>query len=80
LVSQVSEQGGTTVQFHSITALDQFKNKSFEELRLEDYKRLKGGVSTPTPAGSSALTSGYQSKINISSFVLLSLNMFVFFY
>jgi hypothetical protein len=41
-IVQIADQG-TTNSYQAITAMEQYKNKSFEELRWEDYKRLKGG-------------------------------------
>jgi len=55
--TRVMEQNGAT-NYQSITALDQYKSKSFEELRFDDYKRLKGAMSSPLPVSSSSLSSG----------------------
>jgi hypothetical protein len=60
--SQIREQDGSIVEFYSITSLDQFKNKSFEELRLEDSKHSKTEVYNSTPTNSSVQTFGYQSE------------------
>ena len=43
------QDGNTSLNFHSITAMQPYENKSFEELRMEDYKSGNRGQPSTTP-------------------------------
>ena len=47
-----SRQDGTSsINLHSITAMSQYESKSFEELRFDDYSQGNRGAQTPTSGG-----------------------------
>mmetsp|Transcript_1465 Transcript_1465/g.1626 ORF Transcript_1465/g.1626 Transcript_1465/m.1626 type:complete len:1759 (-) Transcript_1465:394-5670(-) len=48
---QSSQDGSNNILLHSITAMPQYANKSFEELRFEDYSQGNKGSATTTQSG-----------------------------
>jgi nuclear pore complex protein Nup98-Nup96 len=63
-LSKDTETGGTQVSLHSITAMQPYANKSFEELRLEDYQAgRKGGTGIGVGTGAATgLAAGFATN------------------
>jgi nuclear pore complex protein Nup98-Nup96 len=59
-----TETGGTQVPLHSITAMQPYASKSFEELRLEDYQAgRKGGTGIGVGTGAATgLAAGFATN------------------